>query len=211
MESHSDSGRSCLTLVPLRFDPLRLPPDDPAPVEVAKHHLAHPARCPALAQARGGDAVRGQPLGDAREPAALRDLLEDAPDGGRFRWDDFALDMVADHLPVGADRRDLPVPVSVDQAAGHVPPTRLPLHRVAGPHLRPLAFHLAGEGRQREHDLVHRAVEGPLAILEVEPHSHASPGDLLQGVGRLDLLAAEASVTTAPAIWWSRHLTCRPR
>jgi hypothetical protein len=54
-----------------------------------------------------------------------------------------------------------------------------------------LALHLGGEGGQREHDLVDGAVERALAVLEVEPDADARLDELLQRVGRLDLLAAE--------------------
>src|SRR5881628_3769902 len=63
--------------------------------------------------------------------------------------------------------------VAVNPAAGHVERLRLPEHGVvrALPGLLPL--HLRGEVGQREHDLVHGAVERALAIIEVEEDPHA--------------------------------------
>src|SRR5207245_7921367 len=55
-----------------------------------------------------------------------------------------------------------------------------------------LPLHLRGEVGQREHGLLYRAVERALAVLEVEEDPHAGVDDLLERVGRRDLLAAEA-------------------
>src|SRR2546422_6893081 len=55
-----------------------------------------------------------------------------------------------------------------------------------------LPLHLRGEVGQREHDLVHRAVERALAVIEVEEDPHAGVYDLHERGGRLDLFAAEA-------------------
>jgi ABC transporter substrate binding protein len=57
-----------------------------------------------------------------------------------------------------------------------------------------LPLHLRGEVREGEHDLIHRGVERPLPILEVEEHPHASIHDLLQHVPRLDRLTTEAGL-----------------
>ena len=56
---------------------------------------------------------------------------------------------------------------------------------------RLLALHLVGEGGDREEELVRRALQGALAVLEVVEDAHARRDDLLQRVGGLDLLAAE--------------------
>jgi hypothetical protein len=68
---------------------------------------------------------------------------------------------------------------------------RLAQERVARPLPRLLALHLGGERGQAEHDFLHRGVEGPLPVLEVEEHPHTGIGNLLQHVARLDRLAAE--------------------
>ena len=54
-----------------------------------------------------------------------------------------------------------------------------------------LALELGREVGQGEHDLVERAVQRTLAVLQVEEHADAGLDELLQGVGRLDLLATE--------------------
>src|SRR5947208_2820967 len=57
-----------------------------------------------------------------------------------------------------------------------------------------LRLHLGPEVGEREHDLVPSGLEGPLPILEVEEHPDAGVYELLQRVGRLDLLAAEPAL-----------------
>ena len=68
---------------------------------------------------------------------------------------------------------------------------RLPGEGIMRPLTGLLALQLGREVGQGEHHLVHRVVERPLAVLEVEEHPDAGGDDLLQRVGGLDLLAAE--------------------
>ncbi len=56
----------------------------------------------------------------------------------------------------------------------------------------PSLAHLGGEVGHKEHDLILGAVERTLAVLEVEEDPHAGVDDLLERVGRRDLLATEA-------------------
>ena len=103
-------------------------------------------------------------------------------------------DVLPPALPVSARGRaeHLDVVVPEDAAAGDVARPRLPDHRVIGPLAGLLALHLGSEGRQREEDLVHGVVEGPLAVLEVEEDADAGVHDVLERPARLDRLAAEA-------------------
>src|SRR5207244_3006073 len=55
-------------------DPRGLAPHHAAAVEIAEHQLAHAGHGPAAAEARGGDTVGVQALGDAGEAAAGDDL-----------------------------------------------------------------------------------------------------------------------------------------
>ena len=80
------------------------------------------------------------------------------------------------------------------------------MHRVVRPLPRLLALEFVGERRQRQHDLVGRAVERPLAVLEVEEHPHAGLYELLQRVRGLDRFAAEPRF-----LGHDEHLERRPR
>ena len=86
---------------------------------------------------------------------------------------------------------DLDVVVPEDAAAGDVAGPRLAEHGVRGALARLVALHLVGEAGDAHHELVGRGVERALAVLEIEPHAHARGDELLERVGRLDLLAAE--------------------
>jgi hypothetical protein len=57
-----------------------------------------------------------------------------------------------------------------------------------------LALHLRREGGEREHHLVEGITRGPLAIFQVEEDPDAGLGDLLQGIGGLDLLPAKPAL-----------------
>ena len=65
-------------------------------------------------------------------------------------------------------------------------------HGVARALARLLALDLRGEADRGEQELVLGGVQHALAVVEVEPDADARVGDLLQRVGRLDLLAPEA-------------------
>jgi hypothetical protein len=68
----------------------------------------------------------------------------------------------------------------------------LPLERVIGALPRPLALLLVGEGGHAHQQLLGRGVDRALAVLEVEEHADAGLRELLQRIGDLDRLAAEA-------------------
>jgi hypothetical protein len=114
--------------------------------------------------------------------------LVDAPDDGGLLRVDGARDVQA--LALG--RGDDVVGVPVGAAASDVPGTRLAHHRVVRALAGALPLHLGGEVGEAEHHLVHRVVERPLAVVQIEEHAHAGVGDLLEHVGGLDLLAAQA-------------------
>ena len=73
---------------------------------------------------------------------------------------------------------------------------RLGLHRVIRALARLLALQLIGERGQRQHDLVRRAVERPLAVFQVEEDPHAGLDELFERVGRFDRLSTETALLT---------------
>jgi hypothetical protein len=87
--------------------------------------------------------------------------------------------------------RNLDVIVPIDCATRHVQRFGVPEEGVVRPLASLLALHLRREVDQREHDFVERVLECPFAILKIEEDSNPRVHDLLQRVGRLDLLAPE--------------------
>ncbi len=64
------------------------------------------------------------------------------------------------------------------------------------PLLRLLPLHLGGESSEREHDLLSRRIERALPIVEVVEDPYSGIEDLLDDVGRLDLLPPEPALLT---------------
>jgi len=95
-------------------------------------------------------------------------------------------------LPAALRVLDLDVVVAVRAPAHHVAGPRLAQHRVGRPLPRPLALHLVGEGGHGHQELLGGGVDRALAVLEVQEHADTGLGELLQRVGDLDRLAAEA-------------------
>jgi hypothetical protein len=58
----------------------------------------------------------------------------------------------------------------------------------------PLALHLVGEGDDGEQHLVSGGVDRAFPVVEVQEHPHAGLAQLLERIGRLDLLPAEAGL-----------------
>ena len=96
-------------------------------------------------------------------------------------------------LVTGHDRL---VSISEHSPAGHVTGAGTPQQGLVRSLVGALALDLGGEVGQGEHNFVHRGVEGPLAILEVEPHLHAGVENPLQRPCRLDLLTPEPALLT---------------
>lgn len=163
-------------------------PQDLAAVERPEQDLADGRRRPSTRVARRRDRILVERLRDAREAGALGGRGEDPPDDRRLLGVDLADDVRA--LARGVD--DLQIVVPVDLVAGDVAGARLPRERVIIPLARLLALHLVGEAADAHHELLGRRHQRALPILEVEPHPHAGLCELLQGVGRRDLLATEA-------------------
>ena len=59
---------------------------------------------------------------------------------------------------------------------------------------RLLALLLVRKGREAEHDLVGRGVEGALPVLEVKEDPNARLYELLEGIGHFDGFAAQSAL-----------------
>jgi len=137
---------------------------------------------------RGAGALGVQRFGDALEAQPLDQHVDDPTDGRGLDGIDAALNVLA--LAAFADDRD--VVVAEDRAAGDEALAGPAEERITGALPRLVALHLGRVGRHGEQELIGGGVEPEFAILEVVEHAHARDDDLLQEVGRLNLLATEA-------------------
>jgi len=94
--------------------------------------------------------------------------------------------------PVAVRGLDFEVVVAEHPAADDMPGARLAQHRVGRALPGPLALHLVRESGHAHQQLLRRGLDCALAVLEVEEHADAGLRELLQRVGDLDRLAAEA-------------------
>ena len=134
---------------------------------------------------RGHGAILVETLGNPGLTIALGAQLENEPHHGRFSLVDDA-----NHRPtVGAD-----VVVPEYPPSSHVPRQCFTAHCVVGALAGFLALQFVGERREAEHDLVGRAVQGALPILEVEPDPNPSGDQLLQRIRGLDRFAPKATL-----------------
>ena len=77
---------------------------------------------------------------------------------------------------------------------GDVARPGLPAHGIVGPLPRFVALDFIREADHGQQNLVSRGVEGPLAILQVVGDTNSRGDQLLEEVGRLNLLAPEPAL-----------------
>ena len=137
--------------------------DNLALVERAMENLAHGGWGPAAgALARGGDAFRVEPLGNASDAEAPGIHVENLSNQlGFSRIHD------AEHMqPVPFGREDFVIVVAVDLPTRDMAGLGFPEHRVIGALLRPFSLHLRREARERQQHLVERRIERPFSVFE---------------------------------------------
>src|SRR5512146_571360 len=170
-------------LCPAANDLLKLTIDNFAFIQRPMQNLPDCTRGPASGALTGGLHTFGvQALGDPADPEAASVHAIDLAD-------DRCLTLIhhAENMQTVTTSRDhLFVVVAVHFPASDVAGFSLAEHCVIGPLLGPFAFHLGSEIRQGEHDLVRRAFEGALAVLEIEEQPDAGVDDLLERIGGFD-------------------------
>jgi hypothetical protein len=111
-----------------------------------------------------------------RDPAgtpARRGLLEDLADNRGLGLIDSSFDVEPFRLSSHRVRqRHLDIVVTVHGTARDIPRSRLPHEGVVSALARLLAFHFIRKGRDREEELVRRALQGALPVLQVIEDAH---------------------------------------
>jgi hypothetical protein len=107
-------------------------------------------------------------------------------------------------IAVRPDHVDIVVPE--DTPAGDMPSLGLSKHRIVRALAPLLALEVRRECHRPEEEFVRRALHQQLSVLEIAEAAHARHGELLQGIGCLDLLTAEPR-----DFRHQEHLKRRPR
>ena len=140
--------------------------------------------------AGGGRGLGVQRVRDAAEPVPGGRQLEDPPHDGRLGLVDLPVDMGAG--PIRAGHRHIVVPVLA--AGRHMARPGFPHHGVPRPGAGLDPFHLVGEGGDRQEELLGRAVQRALPVLQVVEDPDPGRDELLQEVGGLNLFPPEAAL-----------------
>src|SRR5262249_40788047 len=161
--SHSDSGRSSLTLVPPRSTH-RVLPQTRRPRYRSRSTISRtaPWAQPRLPAMHGTPSAFSR-LAIRQKPHPLCDLLKDPADESGLLRDNVTLHMV----PFAARAKDLSIAVAVDLAAGDMAAAGLPAKRLTGTRPGKLALHLGDEVEGVQLELFQRRIEGDLAPVGV--------------------------------------------